>query len=143
MEFKIGFHHGKRGTFNYKHPIYLHPSIYIDNTGNIDIGAGVSVSRETQIYTHEHYHYDLTVRETVETNCVRITNLEIGDDAYIGANVTILASCNKIGKRATIGAGSIVTCDIPDYEIWTGNPAVKINEIKERLTTWLKVQKSL
>ncbi|MBP1934772.1 acyltransferase [Ammoniphilus resinae] len=43
--------------------------------------------------------------------------------ASIGANSTIIAG-NRIGKYAMIGAGSVVTKDIPAYTLWYGNPAV-------------------
>jgi len=42
--------------------------------------------------------------------------------ASIGANSTIIAG-NKIGKYAMIGAGSVVTKDIPNNTLWFGNPA--------------------
>jgi len=42
--------------------------------------------------------------------------------ASIGANATIIAG-NKIGKYSMIGAGSVVTCDIPNNTLWYGNPA--------------------
>ena len=44
------------------------------------------------------------------------------EGASIGANATILAGIT-IGKYALIGAGSVVTKDVPDYTIWYGNPA--------------------
>tara|TARA_A100001015_G_C14859650_1_gene659807 strand:- start:373 stop:972 length:600 start_codon:yes stop_codon:yes gene_type:complete len=50
--------------------------------------------------------------------------------AIIGANVTILPSI-LIGKRSLIGAGSVVTKSIPDYEVWAGNPAKKIGELNQ------------
>lgn len=48
--------------------------------------------------------------------------------ASVGANATILGGV-KIGENALIGAGSVVTKDIPANEIWVGNPAkfLKIN----------------
>ena len=49
----------------------------------------------------------------------------IGDDVWIGLNVTILSGLN-IGDGAVIGAGSVVTKNIPPYEIWAGIPAKKI-----------------
>ena len=41
---------------------------------------------------------------------------------YLGAN-TIICKPVTIGERAIVGAGSIVTKDIPAGEIWAGNPA--------------------
>lgn len=61
----------------------------------------------------------------------------IGSDVWIGVN-SVIKSGVKIGHGAVIGAGSIVTKDIPAYEIWAGNPAHKIkdrfpDEIKSKL----------
>ncbi|HAO06591.1 acyltransferase [Chryseobacterium mucoviscidosis] len=42
--------------------------------------------------------------------------------ASIGANATLLAGVT-IGENALVGAGSVVTKNIPDNEIWVGNPA--------------------
>ena len=47
----------------------------------------------------------------------------IGNDVFIGHNVTILPGANKIGDGALIGAGSVVTKDVPDFAIVAGNPA--------------------
>ena len=51
------------------------------------------------------------------------TPLEICDDVWIGARVIILPGCKKIGTGVIIGAGAVVTKDIPDYAIVGGNPA--------------------
>jgi UDP-2-acetamido-3-amino-2,3-dideoxy-glucuronate N-acetyltransferase len=48
----------------------------------------------------------------------------VGDGASIGANSTILAGC-RIGRYAMVGAGSVVTRDVGDFELWYGNPARK------------------
>ncbi len=49
--------------------------------------------------------------------------LEIGCDVWIGARAIILPGCTHIGAHSIIGAGSVVTKDIPDYAIVGGNPA--------------------
>ncbi len=49
------------------------------------------------------------------------TNIE--DGASIGANSTILGGI-RIGSYAMIGAGSVVTKNVPAYTLWYGNPAV-------------------
>lgn len=52
-------------------------------------------------------------------------SIHIEDGAFIGGNSIILKGV-KIGKNSVVGAGSVVTRDIPDGEIWAGNPARKI-----------------
>lgn len=49
----------------------------------------------------------------------------IENKVTIGSNSTILGGI-KIGEGAMIGAGSVVTKDVPAYEIWAGNPAKKL-----------------
>ena len=51
------------------------------------------------------------------------TNLVIENDVWIGARVIVLPGCSHIGKGVIIGAGSVVTKDIPDYAVVGGNPA--------------------
>ncbi|MDR0368766.1 MAG: N-acetyltransferase [Bacteroidales bacterium] len=46
----------------------------------------------------------------------------VGKGASIGANATIVCG-NTIGKYAFVGAGAVVTHDVPDYALVTGNPA--------------------
>jgi UDP-2-acetamido-3-amino-2,3-dideoxy-glucuronate N-acetyltransferase len=46
----------------------------------------------------------------------------VGKGASIGANATIVCGHN-IGKFAFIGAGAVVTKNVPDYSLWMGNPA--------------------
>ncbi len=49
--------------------------------------------------------------------------------ASIGANSTILCGIT-IGENAMIGAGSVVTKDVPDGELWYGNPAKSHGKVK-------------
>jgi len=51
------------------------------------------------------------------------TPLVIGDDVWIGARTMILPGCRHIGTGVIVGAGAVVTKDIPDYAIVGGNPA--------------------
>lgn len=53
--------------------------------------------------------------------------IEISSDVWIGAGAVILGGV-KIGVGAVIGANSVVSCDVPEYEIWAGIPARKIKE---------------
>jgi len=51
------------------------------------------------------------------------TPLEIMEDVWIGARVIVLPGCKRIGAHSIIGAGAVVTHDVPDYAIVGGNPA--------------------
>lgn len=58
----------------------------------------------------------------------KIKYTEIGDNVRIGSNATILPV--KIGEHAIIGAGSVVTKDVPPWTIVAGNPARFLRKIK-------------
>ena len=55
---------------------------------------------------------------------VKREKLVIGHDVWCGYGVIITSKCHSIGNGAVIGAGSIVTKDIPPYAIVKGSPAV-------------------
>lgn len=55
--------------------------------------------------------------------------IEIGNGCFIGAN-TVICSSVKIGENSIVGAGSIVTKDIPANQIWAGNPAKYIKDVR-------------
>ncbi len=64
---------------------------------------------------------------------------EIGDDAWIGANVVITAGCRRIGKGSVVAAGAVVTRDVEDFDIVAGVPARKLGQrlnepLRRRLT---------
>ena len=57
--------------------------------------------------------------------------IRIGDDVWIGSNVVILPGVT-IGKNSVIGAGSVVTKDIPENVVAVGNPCRALRQISER-----------
>ena len=59
----------------------------------------------------------------------KLSKTVINKGASIGANATILCGVT-IGEKAMIGAGSVVTKDVPDGELWVGNPARFIRKIE-------------
>ena len=69
---------------------------------------------------HAFYNPDIRIDEG---DNLPDTPLEIMDDVWIGARAIILPGCKRIGAHSIIGAGSVVTKDVPDYAIVGGNPA--------------------
>jgi maltose O-acetyltransferase len=57
-------------------------------------------------------------------------SVEIGSDVWVGGGAIILPSV-RIGSRAVIGVGSVVTRDIPEAVFAAGNPCRVIREITE------------
>ncbi len=60
-----------------------------------------------------------------------VVETHVGDNASIGTSSTILCDV-KIGRSAIVGAGAVVTRDVPDYAIVAGNPAVIIGDVREK-----------
>ena len=58
---------------------------------------------------------------------INLIGARVGDHARIGANSTILPGV-KIGRDSVIGAGAVVTKDVPDFAIVAGVPARQIGE---------------
>lgn len=59
------------------------------------------------------------------------TPLHIAGDVWIGARVIVLPGCKRIGHGAVVGAGAVVTKDVPDWAVVGGNPAKVIRYRKE------------
>lgn len=58
----------------------------------------------------------------------RFCKTTVGKKVSIGSNATILGGVT-IGDQAVIGAGSVVTKDVPSHQIWVGNPASLLREV--------------
>ena len=67
------------------------------------------------------YNPDLGYVDTL--HITRRTKLIIGNDVYIGLNVTILPQVTSIGDGSVIAAGSVVVKDVPPFAVIGGNPA--------------------
>ncbi|MFZ5979889.1 MAG: acyltransferase [Candidatus Zixiibacteriota bacterium] len=96
--------------------------------GYADIGQNVLMAARVSIVSGKYQHGMPGQRshmiKVVEKNEI----ISIGENTWIGQDVTILAN---IGKNCTVGAGSVVLRDVPDNTTVLGNPARKVNIDKD------------
>lgn len=85
----------------------------------IKIGDNVHITKEVQFLTHDGG--TLIIKEHIG-DYILTGPIVIGDNTYIGTRTIIMPGVN-IGKNCIIGAGSIVTKDIPDNSVAVGVPA--------------------
>lgn len=125
--------------------VWMQPPFHCDYGTNIELGERVffnfncvvlDVCRVTigdftlfgpavQIYTPMH-PFNAAARREKEFG----KPVEIGSDVWVGGGVIILPGV-KIGSRSVIGAGSVVTRDVPDGVFAAGNPCRVVREISE------------
>ncbi len=96
---------------------------------SISIGNNVVIGGNTVIYDTDFHSLDPLMRASNRdrTNAKK-RPVVIKDNAFIGAHSTILKGVT-IGNNAIVGACSLVSKDIPDNEIWAGNPAQFIKKV--------------
>ena len=63
----------------------------------------------------------------------------IGQESHIGANSVVVAGVH-IGERVQVGAGSVVTKDIPSYCVAVGNPARVIKRYDHEQKKWIRTE---
>jgi maltose O-acetyltransferase len=95
----------------------------LDN-GRVVVGDNVMIGPNVQLLTACHPIY-ADERNTLFEFTKPII---IGDNVWIGGGVTVLPGVS-IGKNSVIGAGSVVTKDVPDNVVAAGNPCRIIREI--------------
>jgi UDP-2-acetamido-3-amino-2,3-dideoxy-glucuronate N-acetyltransferase len=114
-------------------------NVYV--AGSVRIGNRVKIQNNVSLYDGVICEDDVFLGPScVFTNVInprsainrkdqfRATKIEKG--ASIGANATILCG-NTIGKYALIGAGSVITKQVPPYSLWMGNPALHKGWVSE------------
>ena len=97
--------------------------VLVTTAGGVSIGDRVLIGYRTQIISANHVVPP--GREPIFGSGHEKKPVNIKRDAWIGGNCTILPGVS-IGEGAVVGAGSVVTKDIPDFEIWAGVPARKL-----------------
>lgn len=108
---------------------------------NVKIGDGVKIQNNVSVYEGVELENAVFIGPSVVFTNVKnprafierkneFKKTLVKNGASIGANATIICG-NIIGEYALIGAGSVVTKQIPAYEVWYGNPATKKGIVDE------------
>lgn len=114
---------------------------YFGSGKNFTVGDGVGLGKNfkslNRVVTIDNYlmmgedvlflggghNYDRTDIPMGQQGGKEPTPLHIAGDVWIGARAIILPGCRRIGYGAIIGAGAVVTHDVPDWAVVGGNPA--------------------
>ena len=96
--------------------------VYIED--NVLLGSGVKI--------WDSDFHSIYYNQRVENNGIKCAAITIKEGAFIGACSIILKGVT-IGRHSVVGAGSVVTNNIPEEEVWAGNPAVFIKKLETSL----------
>ena len=98
---------------------------------SVEIGKYTSIAHDVRVFTQNHPVDELSTHPYfyekkfgyIPADALTGAKTTIGHDVWIGQSAVILPGCKNIGTGAIIGAGSVVTKNVPAYAIAAGNPA--------------------
>lgn len=107
--------------------VFIGPRSFIDLSEKVIIKKGVAISMNCCILTHQDPG-TLNNRPMAKYYPREVSPVLIDEGAYVGSNAVILAGV-KIGKMSVVGAGAVVTKDVPSYTVVGGIPAKFIKKL--------------
>jgi sugar O-acyltransferase (sialic acid O-acetyltransferase NeuD family) len=94
--------------------VIINPAAKIGS--NVILNTGCTIDHHNDIEDHVHIAPGVNLGGQVQ----------IGEGVLVGIGASVLPGC-RIGSKSIVGAGSVVTCDVPDETVWAGVPAKPIN----------------
>ncbi len=101
--------------------------IYCDIASNVHFGNNILMASSVHFIGKKDHTFDQAGKTIWQGIRGDNGTTIVEDDVWIGTN-SIIMSGVRIGKGSIVAAGSVVTKDIPECEIWGGNPAKKIKD---------------
>ena len=123
IDFKVYFRYPKRiiigNDVSINRGCEFYPSFY-NKKATIELGNNIRIGPGVKFFAAGHDYKSIQLPDTSK-------KIQINDNVWIGANSSILQGVS-IGEGAVIAAGSIVTKNIPPYEVYGGINAKKIKK---------------
>jgi acetyltransferase-like isoleucine patch superfamily enzyme len=104
--------------------------------GPVTIGQNAICSQNSFISGESHLYADIDKK--LFDQGFEIQPVFIEEDVWMGANCVVLPGV-RIGKGSVVGAGSVVTKDIPSYSVAVGNPARVIKQYDSATSQWVRL----
>jgi acetyltransferase-like isoleucine patch superfamily enzyme len=116
----------------------IEQNVHIVCHSRVTIGRGVAIAANCAIVDVTHPFRDVTsLLKIAERIKDEDSFVEIGDEAFVGYGAVVLPNV-RIGRRAVIGANSVVTRDVPDFGVAAGIPAVLLERFDQAAHRWVK-----
>ena len=109
---------------------YIDNAVKIGNLVKIQNGVSVynGVTIEDEVFVGPNVAFTNDYYPRAQSSDWEVTPTLIRKGASLGANATIVCG-HTVGQYATVGAGSVVTRDVPDFALVVGNPAKRIGRV--------------
>ena len=119
---------GQGGKILIGEHVHLSRNSYINGAGDVEIGRDTLFGPNVVVAggTHNYQRSDIPIRLQGGAKL----KISIGEDVWLSANVCVMPGVT-IGKGSVVGAGAVVTKDIPEYSIAVGVPAKVIGSRKD------------
>jgi acetyltransferase-like isoleucine patch superfamily enzyme len=105
--------------------VWIGQQCFFHSAGGMSIGSRVGIGPGVRIITS--YHREEGWHKPILASEIVFAPVSIGDDCDIGVNAVIMPGVT-IGRGVQVGAGAVVTADVPDYGVAVGVPAKPVRQ---------------
>ena len=102
--------------------VWMSKNVAFYATNGITLGNDITIAKDVSFISTNHQFRSRLIKINKQGMETKLPPIVVGDDVWIGEKAIILKSVT-IGEGAVVGAGSVVTKDVPPYSVVVGNPA--------------------